>query len=526
MQKKIIKVLRALGVLWLATILVSGVQFLYAQGTTTKTAPEVITVGTTPSGADTTDPSDVENLKAQAGDGEIKLTWDAAIDNIGVASYKIFRGTHALADENDQYDLPEIPVGNVTSYTVKNLTNGQKYFFSMVAVDAASNESEKYANEVSATPESGLKLSAAEDDGKPPQVKEVKAEDVITVLVVFTEPVKLPEEHPASAIRIEKMTDKSRLEVQKAEIDNRDESGQTVLLTTAPQESGADYIVTAGIEIEDLIGNPVVSGTADTGTFKGSSKKKEPVKTPPAPAGPTPPAGPPADTDPPKLTAGSADFNNRMSVTFSEKIQLGANPKSQFTVFKKGTQEALKIINVSLSVDGKTAYLTTDPQKPVEYEVKAAGVKDTAGNELAAEASSIVITGKGSGIEDLVPPEDVTKLVARIKNAKTNLVELRWETSKNSAGDLADQLLYQSEGKEGKNFGGSASLGTSTKAVEVEDLKGGKWYTFKVTAKDTSGNESGGAFASLFLPQTGPGVIAAGLTALVMGWYRKKRKKL
>ena len=65
-------------------------------------------------------------------------------------------------------------------------------------------------------------------------------------------------------------------------------------------------------------------------------------------------------------------------------------------------------------------------------------------------------------------------------------------------------------------------MGSTTAVVQVEDLKGGQWYTFKVTAKDTSGNENAGAFKSVFLPQTGPGVVAAGITALLMGWYRKK----
>jgi hypothetical protein len=521
-MKKRLKILATIGIATLLVFVLGSLQFLQAQGAASQ--PTVFSVGTSSSDSDTTDPSDVANLKAVPGDSEVKLTWDASTDNVSVTGYKIFRGTHALASEDDQYDLPEIPVGAVTSYTVKNLTNGQKYYFSMVAVDAASNESGHYAAEVNATPASGLKI-VAEDDGKPPEVKEVKAEDVITVLVVFTEAVKLPEEHPASAIRIEKITDKSRLEVQKAELDMRDDSGGTVLLITAPQETDAEYIVTAGIEMEDLLGNPVVSGTSDTGSFKGSSKKKEVAKTAPLPSPvPTPPAAA-ADTDPPKLTAGSADFNNRMSITFSEKVQLPPNPKSQFTAVKKGTAEALKIINVSLSVDGKTAYLTTDPQKPVEYEVKVAGVKDLAGNELAASASSIVVSGKGSGLEDLVPPEDVMNLIARIKDAKTNLVELRWEASKNSAGDLADQSLYQSDDKEGAKFGNGTSLGTSTTAVEVEDLKGGNWYTFKVTAKDTSENENKGAVTSIFLPETGPGAVAAGLTALVMGWYRRKKGK-
>lgn len=475
--------------------------------------------GGTGAATDSVMPSDVANVKATPGDSEIQLTWDAATDNVGVSSYKIYRGTKSVkTTEDHRYDLPVIPVSNVKSYVVKNLTNGQKYFFSVTAVDAAGNESDNYSDEVSATPESGLRLASIEDDGKAPQVKEVKAEDSVTVLVVFSEAVKLPEERPASAFTIEKAADKKRLDVQKAEIDSRDETGKTVVLQTAVQEEKADYVLTAGLEIKDYFDNPIISGTSDTGSFKGSGKKKEV-------APPTPPAS--GDQEPPVLVSASADFSDRIAVNFSEKITLPDNPKDSFSIVKKGTEEHLAVNNVSLSVDEKTVYLTTAPQQAVEYEVRVSGVKDLAGNLIAATGNKVSVTGKTAvdGAKDLIPPEEVTKLIARIKNAKTNLVELRWEPSKNSAKDLANQNFYQSNDKDGKTFGAASALSPTATAVEVENLQGDRWYTFKVTTKDTTGNESKGAVTSIYLPKTGPGLIAAGLTSVLMGLYSRKRKK-
>lgn len=394
----------------ISVLLVSGVTILYAQTNGTSTGEISI---------DAIEPSDVSNLKAVAGDAEVQLTWDAATDNVAVTGYKIFRGTQAVKTQGGTYDLPVIPVGNVKSYIVQNLTNDQTYYFSAAAIDAAGNESISYAKEVSATPRAGLHLAAVEDDGNPPQVKEVKTEDVITVQVIFSEPVKLPLEFPQSAFVIEKSSDKSKLAVQRAEIDARDEKGATVLLTTAPQAEGADYLLTVGIEVKDYFNNPVISGTSDTGSFKGSAKQKE---------------------------GGSV-------------------------------------------------------LPPV----------DNTGND----------TGE---IRDLVAPEDVTALLAKIKDAQNNIVEVKWTPSKNSAGDLADQIFYQSNDKTGKAFGQGTLLGTTTSSLEVHDLAPGNWYTFKVTSKDFVGNESKGVMKSLFLPQTGPGVVAAGLTALGMGWWRRKKK--
>lgn len=417
MKKLTQKYAKVVAISMAVLLLTSGTSIVSAQTNGSSTPPAGTSTEVTPpaaNSADATEPSDVENLKALPGDGEVLLSWDVSTDNVSVVGYKIYRGTRSVRTSTDLYDLPTIPVGNVKSYTVKNLQNDHAYYFSMTAVDAADNESANYATEVSATPKIGLTLPDFADDGASPTVKEVKSEDAISVTVKFSEPIKLPEERPESAFQITKTTDNARLAVQRAELDARDVTGKTVLLTTAPQTGDAEYNVTVGIEVEDFFGNSVISGMSDKGTFKGSAPKQQ----------------------------------------------------------ASGTSTAMH----------------------------------------------------GSAMPDTTSPEDVTKLSSRVKDVKKSIIELRWTASKNKDNDLANQLMYKSTDRTGKAYGDSATLGTTATSTVVQNLEGGKWYTFKISTKDTTGNESKGATTSIYLPKTGPGMVAAGITALFMGWYRRKKK--
>jgi predicted phage tail protein len=91
-------------------------------------------------------PSAPKNLNAVAGNGNVTLTWAPPIDDGGtsITNYTIYYGTTSGNYTNN------ITVGNVTKYTIANLTNGQKYYFAVSAINAV-GESEKSA-EVSAMP--------------------------------------------------------------------------------------------------------------------------------------------------------------------------------------------------------------------------------------------------------------------------------------------------------------------------------------------------------------------------------------
>ena len=78
--------------------------------------------------------------------GFASLNWDAPTINadgtplIDLAGYKVYYGT-----SSGNYSQ-NINVGNVTTYTVNNLTEGVTYYFATAAYDTVGNESE-HSNE-------------------------------------------------------------------------------------------------------------------------------------------------------------------------------------------------------------------------------------------------------------------------------------------------------------------------------------------------------------------------------------------
>jgi chitodextrinase len=74
-------------------------------------------------------PSKVENLTASdAKDGKILLTWDPAVDNVGVDHYEIYQDGSFLANITN------------TSYLDTGLINGHSYTYTVRAVDTAENK--------------------------------------------------------------------------------------------------------------------------------------------------------------------------------------------------------------------------------------------------------------------------------------------------------------------------------------------------------------------------------------------------
>ena len=89
------------------------------------------------------------NVVAMAGDGEVTVSWDA-VD--GATGYNLFWSREAGINPDFSPTWDDwMAVGNVTRYTVGDLTNGTEYFF-IVTATAADVESEA-SDEVSAIPE-------------------------------------------------------------------------------------------------------------------------------------------------------------------------------------------------------------------------------------------------------------------------------------------------------------------------------------------------------------------------------------
>ena len=468
--------------------------------------------------ADTVDPSDVEDLTATALDRAVSLEWAEATDDTGVEGYFVHYGTESVSEPGETYD-EVVDVGNTTEYVVSNLDNDTEYFFSVVAYDAAGNESIAWAPEASATPNSDAGDS---DDEDAPQVSEAEALYKESVKVVFSEAVVIPEEDAQDAFAIENDDTFEALEVLDAEMDEDDKSGRTVILMTAEQEEGATYKLTVGVDVEDLAGNPIISGTSDTAIFEGSGEDE-----------------PEEDTEAPEIVDIEVVDNENILITFNEAVVLSIDPSENFEIKSKDGKETLEVLKVELGdneqgVEDASALIKTTEQTNATYVVTMVDLSDEAGNTLEAPDNQIEFTGLGEpdggdedpDEEDTTAPSDVANFLAKkVLQAEKYLVTLEWSIPAENVGDVVEQIIYMST-NEGVSYSEEATLNPDVTEYEVGELAAGD-YWFKITQVDAAGNESEGVITKVVLAETGPEMLGLLVFSLGMGRIatRRKRKK-
>lgn len=470
--------------------------------------------------ADSENPGDVEKLTATSLDKAVKLKWSKVTDDTGVEGYIVHYGTKPAKKKGDKYDK-QVDVKNVVEYTVDDLENGTKYYFSVVAYDAAKNESIAWAPEASATPSADAGDSEDEDA---PQVASAEATFKNEVKVVFSEEIVLPEEDAEDAFTIENDDTFEPLVVTEAKMDEEDETNKTVLLTTDDQEEGVKYLLTVGIDIKDKADNPIISGTSDTALFTGSAEEK-----------------PAEDDKAPEVTKVEAVDATHLIVSFNETIVLSVDPSENFEITVEGDKtKTLEVLGVELGnnaagVEDASAIITTGPQEKVTYVVTVVDLEDEAGNKISDtkdngkfEGSSETGgdgNGDGDGEADLVPPKDVANfLVNKVMEAKKYVVKLSWKIPTENKGDVKEQKIYMS-GDKGQKYDDKATLSPEVEKYDVKDLTPGE-YWFKITQKDAAGNESAGVVTKVVLSETGPELLGLLAASLWLGRVvtRKKRK--
>lgn len=460
--------------------------------------------------ADTKNPSDVVNIKGTAMNGAVKLTWDEATDDTGVAGYDVHYGLNTVTETGQSYDVSK-DVGDVTEYTVSDLENGTKYYFSVTAYDDAGNESLRWGKEIQVTPDAD-----AAGDEEAPKVSKVEAMNEEEVKVVFSEEVVLPAEKPEESFTIEDDENFTQLEVLKAEVDEDDDTKKTVILTTAVQTKDASYKLTVSVNIKDKSGNPVISGTSDTGLFKGSDLEK-----------------PADDSDGPKVVNISAVDSEHIVVNFNEVIVLGIDPSKNFDIYDStDNTKKLEILEVKREtnhegVANAAAFIKTSVQESKTYSVTVIDVKDESGNAIAAANASGTFGGvlpSGGGDKDTTAPKDVAKLLAKgVLDAAKYDVALSWVIPTENVGDVVEQIIYKSMDK-GAKYDKEATLGGAATSHTVQDLEAGE-YWFKITQKDAAGNESDGTISKIILADTGPGVVGLAVVSLGLGHLSRRRKR-
>jgi hypothetical protein len=471
-------------------------------------------------GGDTIAPDDVENVQIEVYDGAALLTWDVAMDNVAVKGYKIYSGPSAVTPLEGEYSNPVIDAGDQIKYLVTGLENGTKIYFAVTAYDAEGNESESYSNEVYGTPDATYGSAPAEylhtaSDEESPTVADAEALDKETVKVVFSEAVVVPATSPETAFTIMNNATSETLAVKSVKADEEDILGKTVLLTTDPQEGGAEYILTAGIQIEDTGGNPIISGTSDTAAFIGSTVEPGSDLTGDLPED---------DTTAPTLTSAESLGATTVKVTFSEPIILDSDPVTNFEILEENDPVSmLEIMGVEKNAEGSVVTLETSEQKSVSYTITVTGVLDEAGNEIDINENSVNFEGNLQ--EEVTPPEGLTP--ENVKNFVANIVrelviKLSWDKPEDVS--IVDQVLYKSTDG-GKKYDNGTPLGADREEVELTGLTPGQEYYFKLTTKNEEGVESEGMITHIMLPETGPGLLLLVGASMGFAAFKNRKKK-
>ena len=279
------------------------------------------------------------------------------------------------------------------------------------------------------------------------------------------------------------------------------------------------------------------------------------------------------NADGPQIEKVETISNRHVRVIFNEGVLLlDANPEIAFSITPyNDTSNFLEIIKAEYEIsdiDLKTIILTTEEQEFEQSYIVTSGINLTnfAGNPVVSgvydtgffigtdliisDDEVSVLTEEVQEVENVEPvviepetstgevvvedvvdttaPENITDLLLTQKLLELNeyLVTLTWTPSLNTAGDLIDQILYKSLNR-GQNYDNGLSLGANATKYETK-LEGGKEYTFKITTKDQTGNESTGVIKSIRLPQTGPAGIML-ITSMLSGLgatqvLRRKKK--
>jgi hypothetical protein len=250
----------------------------------------------------------------------------------------------------------------------------------------------------------------------------------------------------------------------------------------------------------------------------------------------------------PTVLEAKAESITSVVITFSEEVLLPTTlVEDEFAINEELNRMSLLEVVAAEEVSDeptKVRLITARQTKGMSYTLTvSANITDLAGNPIVSGITdTATFTGTDKKIAkeiisaeeeevlvvppDTTPPEEITNfLISFEARIDKFLIQLSWIPSINSAGDLIDQILYTSLDR-GKIYDQGKSLGPTAASQDLQNMEGGKEYTFKITTKDVHGNESTGVIKSIRLPQTGPlAVMGIGVSLLIAGGVNYWRKK-
>lgn len=202
-------------------------------------------------------PSNVRDIRAEVVTDGVKVSWTKVAGD--VASYRVFYSHASILENDGLYDDFESADGAADSHVLKNIARGGDLFVSVLAVNAAGEESALFLEEANVTVEASAAVSSVASVSAMPtplapnELRMLSAESISAtgVTLTFSHTVDIPAAQALSAFMVHNASGGilplKRLLIQ----------GNTVTLHTFPQERNIVYRVTPGAVIsgKDAAGN-------------------------------------------------------------------------------------------------------------------------------------------------------------------------------------------------------------------------------------------------------------------------------
>ncbi len=191
-------------------------------------------------------------------DGAVKISWNANTEN-DLGGYRVYYGNNS-----GSYPVG-VSAGNVTTYTINNLTSGATYYFVLTAYDNSGNES-GYSQEVFATiPGNATPPSA---DTTAPRIVSVSINSPTQVIVLFSESVTSASAREKGNYRIS-----DGVRVTNAALAS---NGVEVTLTTSAHQEDREYSVTISNVLDrSAAGNSIIANSQETYSLAGDIDEAE-----------------------------------------------------------------------------------------------------------------------------------------------------------------------------------------------------------------------------------------------------------
>lgn len=379
--------------------------------------------------------------------GTATVSWNANTES-DLAGYKIYYGTSPRTSSCPPGDYASsVNIGNVTSYTFPNLTNGATYYFSITAFDTSNNEScfSSEVNKIIPVP-----------DTTAPSVSLTAPSSGSTVSGTIT--VSANASDNVGVVGVQFKLDGSNLGTE-------DTASPYSVSWNTTSSTNSSHTLTA--IARDSAGNSATSASI-TVTVNNVV----------------------ADTTPPTISSvlvSSIAYNSAVVTWTTNEPATSQVEYGTSTTYGSQTTLDISLVNShSISLTSLSASTT------YHYRVKS---KDSSSNERIS-SDYVFITLAITPTTDTTPPSIPTNLTAVA--VSSSQINLSWTTSTDNVG-VTGYRIYRCTGS---SCTPTTQIATpATNSYQDTGLSSSTAYTYKVAAYDAAGNVSGQSSSALATTQ-------------------------